>query len=189
MAKTTLEENITIKGLDNINETFEIKPLEIKPVTITNKNELTVTKPVEVKLTTDSKSDAKSDSKSDSKSDAKLDLKIEPLKIDSDQRSALDVKPLVIDSCQTSVTKLAPLPPTAVDQPYAHHFGVTFMGMELWGFNLSGRSGVTIESPPRRHSVVTIPSPASGRCCDPEPRAEPPRRGIKVRVAGQTIDR
>jgi len=185
---TTLNENITIKGLDNISETIEIKPIEIKPIDITNKNELTVTKPVELKLTTDSKSDAKSDSKSDSNST--LDLKIEPLKIDSDQRSAVDVKPLVIDSCQTSTTKLAPLPPTAIDQPYAHHFGITFMGMELWGFNLNGRSGTIIESPPRRHALVTVPAPpSSGGCCDPEPCAEPPRRGLKVRVAGQTIDR
>lgn len=187
MADTTLNENITIKGLDNISETIDIKPIEIKPVNITNKNELTVTKPVELKLTTDSKSDLKSDSKSDSTS--KLDLKIDPIKIDSDQRSAVDLKPLVIDSCQTSTTRLAPLPPTAIDQPYTHHFGVTFMGTELWGFNLNGRSGTVIESPPRRHSLVTIPAPSSGRCHDPEPCAEPSRRGLKVRIAGQTTDR
>lgn len=185
MADTTIDENITIKGLDNINETIELKPIEIKPIDITNKNELTVTKPVELKLTTDSKSDLKSDSKSDSK----LDLKIDPIKFDSDQRSAVDVKPLVIDSCQTSTTKLAPLPPTAIDQPYTHHFGITFMGLELWGFNLHGRSGTVIESPPRRHSLVTIPAPSAGRCHDPQPCAEPPRRGLKVRVAGPSHDR
>jgi hypothetical protein len=187
MATTTLNENITVKGLDNINETFEIKPVEIKPIDITNKNELTVTKPVELKLTTDSKSDMKSDSKSDAKS--KLDLEIEPIKIESDQRSAVDVKPLVIDSCQTSTTRLAPLPPTAIDQPYHHHFGITFMGMELLGFNMNGRSGTVIESPPRRHSLVTIAAPPSGPSHDPQPCAEPPRRGLKVRVAGQSDDR
>jgi hypothetical protein len=185
MATTTLNENITLKGLDNINvtETFDIKPIEIKPIDITNKNELTVTKPIELK--TDSKSDMKSDSKSDAKS--KLDLLIEPLTID--QRTALDVKPLVIDTCQTSTTKLAPLPPTAIDQPYHHHFGITYMGMELWGFNLNGRSGTVVESPPHRHSFVSIPARRTEPCPEPDPCGESPRRGLRVRVAGQMDDR
>ena len=186
MASTTLNENITIKGLDDINvtETFDIKPLEIKPIDITNRNELTVTRPIELSLKSDSKSDSKADIKSDSKSDSnsKLDLAIEPLKIDQDQRTLLDVKPLVIDTCQTSTTKLAPLPPTAIDQPYNHHVGITFMGMEMWGVTLSGRSGTVIESPPRRHSLVTVHAPHKEPCSEHEPCAESPRRGLKVRI-------
>lgn len=182
MASTTVNQNITLKGLDNINETIEIKPIDI-----TNKNELTVTKPIDLNFTSDAKSDMKSDNKSDAKS--KLDLAIEPLKIESDQRSAVDVKPLVIDSCQTSVTKLAPLPPTCIDQPYNHHFGITFLGMELWGFSVNGRSGMVIDNPSRRHALVTIPAPPKGHCQDVDPRQEPPHRGLKVRVGGQDDSR
>jgi hypothetical protein len=178
MASTTVNQNITLKGLDNINETIEVKPIDI-----TNRNELTVTKPIDLNFKSDSKSDMKSDSKSDAKS--ALDLAIEPLKIESDQRSAFDVKPLVIDSCQTSVTKLAPLPPTCIDQPYNHHFGITFLGMELWGFSLNGRSGTVIESSPRRHALVTVSAPPKSHVKEPDSGREPPRRGLKVRVGEQ----
>src|SRR5215468_11321851 len=91
---------------------------EIAPVTI-NSN-LAVTQPIVTK------------------SDSTTDLKVEPLKMSSDSTSAIDVKPLAIDSCQT--LKLAPLPPIKLEQPYSQHFGITFMGMELWGFNVSGKS-------------------------------------------------
>lgn len=179
MASTTLNENITFKGLDNVNvtETFDIKPIEIKPVSITNRNELAVTQPIELK--SDSKSDMKSDSKSDATS--KLDLKIEPVTIDSDQRSLIDVKPLVIDSCQTTTTKLAPLPPTSIDQPYDHHFGITFMGMELWGFSVRGCSGTLIEHPDRRYVRTAVPAPKAHPCKEPAAH-----RGLRVRVAADS---
>src|SRR5438093_12061088 len=90
---------------------------EIAPVTV-NSN-IAVTKPI----VTDSTS----------KSDANVNLKVDPLKISSDSTSAIDIKPLAIDSCQT--LKLAPLPPIKVEQPYSQHFGITFMGIELFGFN------------------------------------------------------
>jgi hypothetical protein len=119
--------------LDNIH----IK--EIAPLTV-NSN-IAVTKPIVTQSTTDS----------DSK--ASIDLKVEPLKVDSDSKSEIDIKPLVVDSCQT--LKLAPLPATCVEQPYTHHFGFTFMGIELWGFNVSGTSETAVRSPERSrfHSV------------------------------------
>ena len=119
--------------LDNIH----IK--EIAPVTV-NSN-IAVTEPIFTQST------AKSDS------NASIDLKVEPLKVDSDSKSEIDIKPLVVDSCQT--LKLAPLPATCVEQPYTHHFGFTFMGIELWGFNVSGTSETAVRSPerPRFHSV------------------------------------
>ena len=113
--------------LDNIH----IK--EIAPVTV-NSN-IAVTKPIVTQST------AESDSK------ASIDLKLQPLKVDSDSKSEIDVKPLVVDSCQT--LKLAPLPATCVEQPYTHHFGFTFMGIELWGFNVSGTSETAVRSPER----------------------------------------
>jgi hypothetical protein len=94
---------------------------EIAPVTV-NSN-VAVTQPIVTQST----------SKSDST--ASVDLKVEPLKVSSDSTSEIDVKPLAIDSCQT--LKLAPLPPIKMEQPYSQHFGITFMGMELWGFNMS----------------------------------------------------
>src|SRR5205807_4953943 len=101
-----------------------------------------------------------STSKSDST--ASVDLKVEPLQVSSDSTSEIDVKPLAIDSCQT--LKLAPLPPIKMEQPYSQHFGITFMGMELWGFNMSGKSETFLHSPPKpQHYSVRIPEPCE--CC------------------------
>lgn len=84
-------------------------------------------------------------------------LKIDPLEVSSDStseidvkplKSEIDVKPLAIDSCQT--IKLAPLPPICMGQPYSQHFGVTFMGIELWGFNTSGKTEMFLHSPPKQ---------------------------------------
>jgi hypothetical protein len=139
MATTTI--NNVFKGLDNIHETVEVKPIEVKPLNLTTKSELAVTQPIVTNSTT----------KGDTT--AKLNLAIEPLRVESDQRSAIDVKPLAVDACQT--LKLAPLPATCIEQPYTHHFGFTFMGVELWGFNVSGTSDLAVRSPERRrfHSV------------------------------------
>jgi len=147
-----------------------IRLKEIAPVTI-NSN-VAVTQPIVTQST----------SKSDST--AGVNLKVEPLKISSDSTSAIDVKPLAIDSCQT--LKLAPLPPIKIEQPYSQHFGITFMGMELWGFNVSGKSETMLHSPPksRHYSVQT------GEHCDccgepahsPRPAPTPPRSGLRVRI-------
>jgi hypothetical protein len=138
---------------------------EIAPVTV-NSN-IAVTKPI----VTDSTS----------KSDANVNLKVDPLKISSDSTSAIDIKPLAIDSCQT--LKLAPLPPIKVEQPYSQHFGITFMGIELFGFNSSGKSEVFLHSPPKPHHYsVQIPEP----CGEPSHKSEAapsrPRSGLRVRV-------
>jgi len=143
---------------------------EIAPVTI-NSN-VAVTQPIVTQST----------SKSDST--ASVDLKIEPLKISSDSTSEIDVKPLAVDSCQT--LKLAPLPPIKMEQPYSQHFGITFMGMELWGLNISGKSETLLHSPPKpRHYNVHAPEPCD--CCgepahEPRPAPAQPRSGLRVRV-------
>ena len=171
-----INENITVNGLDNIHETIELKPLsltetvELKPVNVTTTSNSAITQPI----VTDAK--AKSDATT------KVEVDLEPIKIESDQRSAIDVKPLAIDSCQTMTMRLAPLPPTSVDQPYNHHFGITFMGMELWGFNLHGRSGMVLESPPR-HQFRTTHAPQHGQPCK-----ETNRQGLRVRVGGPIND-
>jgi hypothetical protein len=143
---------------------------EIAPVTV-NSN-VAVTQPIVTQST----------SKSDST--AGVDLKVEPLKVSSDSTSAIDVKPLAIDSCQT--LKLAPLPPIRMEQPYSQHFGVTFMGMELWGLNISGRSETFLHSPPAaRHYSVHSGDPCD--CCGKPAHGsgaapERPRSGLRVRV-------
>jgi hypothetical protein len=143
---------------------------EIAPVTI-NSN-LAVTQPIVTQST----------SKSDST--ASVDLKVEPLKISSDSTSEIDLKPLAIDSCQT--LKLAPLPPIKMEQPYSQHFGITFMGMELLGFNVSGKSETYLHSPPKpRQYSVHISEPCD-RCGEPghkpRPASAQPRSGLRVRV-------
>ncbi len=150
---------------------------EIAPVTI-NSN-LAVTQPVVTDSTSKSDSTASVDLKVEP-----LDLKVEPLKVSTDSTSTIDVKPLAIDSCQT--LKLAPLPPIKMEQPYSQHFGITFMGMELWGFNLSGKSDTFLHSPPKpRHYSLEIPEPRES-CGESahKPQSAPaqPRSGLRVRV-------
>lgn len=100
--------------------------------------------------------------KSSSDSDAKVDLKVEPLSVTSDSKSEIDLKPVAVDSCTT--IKLAPLPPSRIEQPYSQHFGFTFMGVELFGFNTSGRYETLLNTPPaaargKRHEYWDRPKP------------------------------
>ena len=162
---------LTLGGGTHIDTDLDnIHVKEIAPVTV-NSN-VAVTQPIVTQST----------SKSDST--AALDLKVEPLKVSSDSTSQIDVKPLAIDSCQT--LKLAPLPPIKMEQPYSQHFGITFMGMELWGFNMSGKSELCLHSPSKpKHYSVQIPEPCD--CCGdtahkPQPAPAQPRSGLRVRV-------
>jgi hypothetical protein len=38
-----------------------------------------------------------------------------------------------------------------VEQPYSQHFGFTYMGMELFGFNISGTSEMKLHTPKKHH--------------------------------------
>jgi hypothetical protein len=101
--------------------------------------------------------------KSSSDSDAKIDLKVEPLSVTSDSKSEIDLKPVAVDSCTT--IKLAPLPPSHIEQPYSQHFGFTFMGVELFGFNTSGSYETRLNKQPpptayvKRHEHRDRPAP------------------------------
>jgi len=142
---------------------------EIAPVTV-NSN-VAVTQPIVTQST----------SKSDSNAD--LHLKVDPLTVNSNSKSELDVKPLVVDSCQT--LKIAPLPPIRVHQPYSQHFGITFMGMELWGLNISGSSETFVHSPPKiKHHSVPGQQSSGASCEESKPKSSPavPRSGLRVRV-------
>jgi hypothetical protein len=189
VATDTINENITLNGLDNIHETTTATSTSnfavTQPIVTDSKarNEFAITQPIvtdskarnEFAITQPIVTDSKA--KSDSASELKVDL--EPIKIESDQKSAIDVKPLAIDSCQTVVTKLAPLPPTSVDQPYCHHFGITFLGTELWGLNLNGRMGMVLESPQRARFHP------SHLAAQNEPCMESTNRGLRVRIGAR----
>jgi hypothetical protein len=164
---------LTLAGGTHIDTDLDnIRVNNIAPITV-NSN-LAVTQPIVTNST----------SKSDST--AGLDLKVEPLKVSSDSTSAVDIKPLAIDSCQT--IKLAPLPPIHMEQPYSHHFGVTFMGMELWGFSMSGKSEMCLTSPAKpKHFNIEVPEPGQCGCCGeaahaPKGAPNQPKSGLRVRV-------
>jgi hypothetical protein len=123
----------------------------------------------------------------ETKSEASIELKpleIKPLKVTTDSTSEIDVKPLAIDSCQT--LKLAPLPPIHMAQPYSQHFGITFMGMELFGFNISGKSETHLHSPPKIHHYQTDTPGTCSHCGAASDKSGPdrghPRSGLRVRV-------
>ena len=115
---------------------------KIAPLTV-NSN-LAVTQPIVSQST--SNSTANSTANLDLKIEP-LDVKVEPLTVDTD--SKIDLKPVVVDSCQT--IRLAPLPPIHVEQPYSQHFGFTYMGMEIFGFTVSGTSEMKLHSPKKHH--------------------------------------
>jgi hypothetical protein len=178
---SSIPSNYTFKvGSDG--STFK-SDIDLEPVT-DNAN-LAVTQPIVTQ------SMAKSDSTSTANLDLKiepldvkvepLDIKIEPLKVSTD--SEIDVKPLAVDSCST--IKLAPLPPIRLEQPYSQHFGITYMGVELWGINVSGKSEMFLHSPPKdRQFSGRIPEPYD--CDEPESKRKPEftrqSGGLRVRV-------
>jgi hypothetical protein len=144
--------------------------------------DLTVTKPIVTQSSSKSDSTAKLDLKIEPV-DLKiepLDLKIEPLKVDTD--SKIDVKPLAVDSCTT--IKLAPLPPTRIEQPYCQHFGFTYMGIELFGFTVSGRSEMLLQSPskPQYHTVHAPEAHAGHEDCEESHSPARSKGGLRVRI-------
>jgi hypothetical protein len=152
---------------------------KIAPLTV-NSN-LAITQPIVTEST--SNSTANSTANVDLKIEP-LDLKVEPLTIDSDSKSQIDLKPVVVDSCQT--IRLAPLPPIHVEQPYSQHFGFTYMGMEIFGFNVSGTSEMKLHTPKKHHPCEphdheSEPAPKSGSNA-PDPEASRSRGGLRVRV-------
>ena len=173
--KFTLASDGSTIHVDSDLDNIHVK--EIAPITV-NSN-LAVTEPIVTESTSKSDSNASLDLKVEP---LNVDLKVEPLKVSTD--SAIDLKPVAIDSCQT--LKLAPLPPIKMEQPYCQHFGITFMGMELWGVNVSGKYDTFLSSPPKpHHHASQVPEPH--QCCGErahEPRHAPaqPASGLRVRV-------
>lgn len=116
--------------------------------------------------------------------DSKLGLKIEPLKVESTSTttSSVDLKPVAVDSCQT--IKIAPLPPMRMEQPYTQHFGFTFMGVELFGFNTSGSYETLLNHPAKAgpcggHHLPGEHHPPADRSGSTVTRSD---NGLRVRI-------
>jgi hypothetical protein len=86
---------------------------------------------------------------------------VEPLRLESDRGSTCD------------------------EQPYQHHFGLTFLGIEYWGFNFVGTLATAARNPERRQSLSVRVAQ------DGQPSEEAPAKdgvggrngGLRVRVA------
>src|SRR5690606_10646135 len=109
------DSTVDIKGLDKIGVTAKVEPLELK-------QELRIPEPIVTRSSTDSKSDVTT--KADVTSDSRNAL-------------AVDLKPVVLDVCATTSTTL---PHGEISQPFNYHFGFTWLGTELFGFNFGGES-------------------------------------------------
>jgi hypothetical protein len=113
----------------------------------------------------------------------KLQLHADPLQTDSNL--SLDLKPAVIDFCFT--TNIGKLPNVCIRQPYQHHFGFTWFGVELWGFSFSGQQETVIEDLVRHPKVVwggaRITWPPSGT--EEKQSPQPPTHdagGLRIRL-------
>lgn len=148
----------------NTDTEIKIDPIKIEPLQLSTDSKLSS----DSKLSTDSKVSSDSKVFSDSKAF-------------SDSRSEVDLKPVAVDSCTT--LKLAPLPPVCMEQPYSQHFGITFMGIELWGFNISGKSETFLHSP-SQSQCHEAPNPHGCGESDhrPNPTVSRPSSGLRVRV-------
>lgn len=76
----------------------------------------------------------------------------EPIVSQNTSNIGLDVRPMVMDLCFR--LEFGDFPPTCIRQPYRHHFGITFFGMEILGFNFAGESQTIIENIARKPHVV-----------------------------------
>ena len=155
------DSTVDIVGLDDIKITASVP----QPIRTESKQELLVPQPI------------RTESKSESKNDTRLETKS-----DVDSRSALsvDLKPVALDVCMTSSTKL---PQGQISQPFNYHFGLTWFGMEIFGFNLGGESRTILQGLPKKSAIEwpaqqNAAAPAPGR--DDHPTHQ--HQGLRVRI-------
>ena len=166
MGSRTTKRNRSLKALDNIRESASVEPLSGDAKRERAQRQSSVTQ-----------------SGDEVGSGTTLDLTVEPVRLESDRGPVIEVVgPLTLDSCQT--VKSDPLPATYVEKPYQHHFGLTFLGIEYWGFNFTGNFETAARSPDRRRSLsVRVdrdghPSKGTGSCGG----VGGPKGGLRVRV-------
>ncbi len=92
-----------------------------------------------------------------------LDLRLpQPLRTetDLDVDTHLDVEPVQVDLCLD--VGFSRLPRARIDQPWKGRFGVRVLGLELVGYEWSGRAGTVIDDLETRPHVELGPAPAAG---------------------------
>jgi len=106
----------------------------------------------------------------------------------SDSKNALsvDLKPIALDVCATTSTRL---PHGEILQPFNVHFGLTWFGVEFFGFNFGGESRVVLRDLPRKPAVDwpaqtntmnSARSVSSAAPCEDAPDAG--ARGLRIRI-------
>jgi hypothetical protein len=167
--------NVDIQGLNNIglNETIELKPIEVKPLKVTLDETVTI-KPVTLNENIDLKPVTLNEN---------IDLKPVTLNENVDLKPVtlnenIDLKPVAVDTCQT--LRLAPLPETRVSSPYHHRVTYHLFGMEMMNISYTGESGQNVESP--HHPQVVEGQRWGGGHRDEHPMVVGESPGIRVRV-------
>jgi len=162
----TSTDTVDVVGLDDVNATLELKLPQ--PLETSNTTTLEL-KPVEIKPLTATLDD-------------KTHLTVDPLKVDASL--TLDVKPAVVDVCLT--TNVGKLPNVCMRQPYHHHVGITWFGVEWLGFTFSGEQQTVIEELDRQPKVAWGGATPSWPPRDaPAERDGPPSRhagGLRIRL-------
>jgi hypothetical protein len=163
-----MKQAVTLQGGEKpvaLTETIELKPLTLTE----NVNVGGTEKPLSIELkpvTVNENIDLKPVTVNEN-----IDLK--PVTLNEN----IDLKPVAVDTCQTF--KLAPLPETAVRQPYRHHVGYTMFGVEYMGVSYDGESKQLIDSPRRPQVVEHFGHSEHRRPPSTEFSGD---RGIRVRV-------
>lgn len=161
------DSTVEIAGLDDIKVTAVVP----QPIRTESRQELIVPQPVR----TESKNESQNNSRLDTKSEVDLDVDV-----DSTSALAIDLKPVALDVCMTSSTKL---PQGRICQPFNVHFGLTWFGMEVFGFNFAGESRMVLEDLPKRPAVDW---PAQQNAAPPVQRHDEvpaaQSRGLRVRI-------
>jgi hypothetical protein len=162
-----VDSTVDINGLNDIKVTAVVP----QPIKTESKQEIILPQP----LRTEAKND--STAKLETSSDIDLD-------VDSNSTLSVDLKPVALDVCMTSSTKL---PQGQISQPFNVHFGLTWFGMEFFGFNLGGESRMILQDLPKKPAVEwpaqqNAGSSASSPPCrdDHAPLGQP--RGLRVRI-------
>jgi hypothetical protein len=119
MESRTTHRNRRLKALNNIRESAAVEPLSGDTKRERARRQSSVTQ-----------------SGDEVGSGTTLDPAVKPLTLESDRAPVIELRPLALDTSQT--IKLDPLPATCVEQPYEHHFGLTFPGIKFWGFIFVG---------------------------------------------------
>ena len=169
-SSTSVSSTVDLKLEGGLTETIDLKPIEIKPLSLTEKITLD---PIEIKpLSLTETIDLKPIEIKPLSLSETIDLK--PVSV----AETIDLKPVAVDSCQT--LRLAPLPETRVCNPYHHHVAMSLFGLPVMAMTFDGESEQAIHSPHRPQVAERTTFPARGAA--PRPTVLGDGRGIRVRV-------